>query len=179
MTDYSEYDDDYLFDTNGAGGLGAVAERLPHVTTRHETIVVDGKPKFKAPVKIRCPRCQQELHPGIATIEFRHAPEDRRQQSVDAWVCECGESYVPGEVAKKAFRAAMTESGEADEKVLLTQRETQIVRLICDGMSNKQISVELEIGYESVTEQVQHILRKMGVSDRTKANAWAKQKEKG
>ena len=175
MTDYSKYSDDYLFDTRGAGGLRAVAENFPHVTTRHRTIVVDGKPKFKAPLKILCPRCQHELRPGVATIEFRHAPEDRRKQSVDAWVCECGESYVPGEVAKQAYRTAMTESCEADVVATLSQRETQVLRQLASGMTNKDIAEALDISYETVKEHVQHILRKIGVSDRKQARAWAEQ----
>jgi len=58
-------------------------------------------------------------------------------------------------------------------EVPLTQREIQVVRHICDGMTNKQIGDELEISYETVKEHVQHILRKIGVTDRTQAAVWA------
>ena len=58
-------------------------------------------------------------------------------------------------------------------EVPLTQREIQVVRHICDGMSNKQIGDDLEISYETVKEHVQHILRKIGVTDRTQAAVWA------
>ena len=58
-------------------------------------------------------------------------------------------------------------------EVPLTQREIQVVQFICDGMTNKQIGDEMEISYETVKEHVQHILRKIGVTDRTQAAVWA------
>ncbi len=58
-------------------------------------------------------------------------------------------------------------------EVPLTQREIQVVRHICDGMTNKQIGDELEISYETVKEHVPHVLRKIGLTDRTQAAVWA------
>jgi DNA-binding NarL/FixJ family response regulator len=42
-----------------------------------------------------------------------------------------------------------------------------------EGLTNKQIAQHLEISYETVKEHVQHILRKLGVTDRTQAAVWA------
>ena len=55
----------------------------------------------------------------------------------------------------------------------MTQRGIEVVRYICDGMTNKQIGEEMEISYETVKEHVQHILRKIGLTDRTQAATWA------
>ena len=41
------------------------------------------------------------------------------------------------------------------------------------GLTNKQIAVAMNISYETVKEHVQHILRKIGVTDRTQAALWA------
>ena len=60
-----------------------------------------------------------------------------------------------------------------DVEVPLTQRELQIVNYLTDGKSNKEIGDDLEISYETVKEHVQHILRKIGVTDRTQAAVWA------
>jgi len=60
-----------------------------------------------------------------------------------------------------------------DVEVPLTQRELQIVKYLTDGKSNKEIGDDLEISYETVKEHVQHILRKVGVTDRTQAAVWA------
>ena len=45
------------------------------------------------------------------------------------------------------------------------------------GLTNKEIAKMLGISYETVKEHVQHILRKIGVSDRTQAAVWAVRKK--
>jgi len=44
-------------------------------------------------------------------------------------------------------------------------------------LTNREISQQLEISYETVKEHVQHILRKVGVVDRTQAAIWAVRKK--
>lgn len=55
----------------------------------------------------------------------------------------------------------------------LTQRETEILKLLSSGKTNKRIASQLDISYETVKEHVQNILKKIGVSDRTQAAIWA------
>jgi len=55
----------------------------------------------------------------------------------------------------------------------LTQRETQVLRHIALGLSNKEIAQSLTISVETVKEHVQNILRKIAVGDRTQAAVWA------
>jgi DNA-binding NarL/FixJ family response regulator len=62
---------------------------------------------------------------------------------------------------------------QADVEVPLTEREAQVLRHMAGGLTNKQIAVELKISYETVKEHVQHVLGKIGVSDRTQAALWA------
>ncbi len=63
-----------------------------------------------------------------------------------------------------------------DDAVQLTQRETQVLRHIALGLSNREIANSLQISVETVKEHVQNILRKLGVSDRTQAAVWAVRK---
>ena len=63
-----------------------------------------------------------------------------------------------------------------DDDVPLTQRETQVLRHVALGLSNKEIGKSLEISVETVKEHVQNILRKITVSDRTQAAVWAVRK---
>lgn len=60
----------------------------------------------------------------------------------------------------------------------LTKRETQIIRYVALGLSNKEIAQIAEISVETVKEHVQHALRKLGVDDRTKAAMWLIEREK-
>jgi DNA-binding NarL/FixJ family response regulator len=66
-----------------------------------------------------------------------------------------------------------TRQKQVDEEVALTQRETQVLRHLALGLSNKEIGQSLSISIETVKEHVQHLLRKMDVSDRTQAAVWA------
>ncbi|MDY0169022.1 MAG: response regulator transcription factor [Thermoguttaceae bacterium] len=63
-----------------------------------------------------------------------------------------------------------------DDDVPLTQRETQVLRHVALGLSNKEIARSLEISVETVKEHVQNILRKITVTDRTQAAVWAVRK---
>ena len=64
-----------------------------------------------------------------------------------------------------------------DESVPLTERETQVLRHIALGLSNREIARSLEISVETVKEHVQNILRKIQCTDRTQAAVWAVRNE--
>ena len=57
--------------------------------------------------------------------------------------------------------------------VPLSPREMEILELICQGTSNKEISKRLGISYQTVKNHVTSILHKLGVSDRTQAVLYA------
>ena len=70
-------------------------------------------------------------------------------------------------------RAGSSADSANDIDVQLTRRERQVLTKLVDGLTNKQIAIELDISYETVKEHVQHILRKIAVTDRTQAAVWA------
>lgn len=51
----------------------------------------------------------------------------------------------------------------------LTDRETDVLRLLADGQSNKEIARNLSIGEKTVKTHVSSILAKLGVQSRTQA----------
>jgi DNA-binding NarL/FixJ family response regulator len=55
----------------------------------------------------------------------------------------------------------------------LSPRESQVLRQIALGLSNKEIAETLSISVETVKEHVQNLLRKLAVNDRTQAAIWA------
>jgi DNA-binding NarL/FixJ family response regulator len=65
----------------------------------------------------------------------------------------------------------------ADVEVNLTKRESEVLRQVAYGLTNKDIAKALNISYETVKEHVQHTLRKIGVTDRTQAAVWAVRKQ--
>ncbi|MGH3747927.1 MAG: response regulator transcription factor, partial [Micromonosporaceae bacterium] len=55
----------------------------------------------------------------------------------------------------------------------LTARESQVLRCLASGMSNKQIARSLGISVRTVTVHVSNLLRKTGAASRTEAALWA------
>jgi DNA-binding NarL/FixJ family response regulator len=87
-----------------------------------------------------------------------------------------GESAWTREELRRVTGALATPRLASDVEVPLTQRESEVLRQLAFGLTNKEIAQALHISYETVKEHVQHILRKVGVSDRTQAAVWAVRK---
>ncbi len=49
----------------------------------------------------------------------------------------------------------------------ISKRELEVVRLICEGLANKEISEKLFISEYTVKDHIKNILRKMGVASRS------------
>ncbi|MDO4895820.1 MAG: two-component system response regulator NarL [Moraxella sp.] len=59
------------------------------------------------------------------------------------------------------------------ENFELTDRETQVLKMIAEGMSNKMIGNKLGIAESTVKVHVKHILSKIGLRTRVEAAVWA------
>ena len=98
---------------------------------------------------------------------------------IDPW----GGSYYVERLTRQLAERAWTHIVEVEElggmaslATSLTDRELQVLKQLATGSTNKQIAQALGISYETVKEHVQHILRKVGVADRTQAAVWAVRK---
>ena len=87
-----------------------------------------------------------------------------------------GESAWARAELRRVTGALSTPRLAADIEVPLTKRESEVLRQLAFGLTNKEIAQALGISYETVKEHVQHILRKVGVTDRTQAAVWAVRK---
>lgn len=78
---------------------------------------------------------------------------------------------TPTLAAALARRLAAVRTGRLDRVTALSHRERDIVRLVDDGLSNKEIALRLHIELATVKNHVHHILRKLGVQRRGEAAA--------
>jgi DNA-binding NarL/FixJ family response regulator len=79
-----------------------------------------------------------------------------------------GDSPVDPRVAGYLLPGA-TASGDR-----LSAREEQVLRLVAEGMSNKQIGASLGIAERTVKVHLGSVFRRIGVEDRTSAALWAR-----
>ncbi|GAS97292.1 response regulator containing a CheY-like receiver domain and an HTH DNA-binding domain [Mycolicibacterium canariasense] len=81
----------------------------------------------------------------------------------------------PGMAARAADTAARLQRDEfwPGARQGLTQRESEILSYVVDGLSNRGIATKLVIGDETVKSHLSSIYRKLGVTDRTGAVATA------
>ena len=70
-------------------------------------------------------------------------------------------------------RRALAAHGDAAGAAGLTARETQVLRLIADGATTRDISERLFISAKTTDNHIQHIYTKLGVSNRAAATRWA------
>ncbi|MGO8744642.1 MAG: response regulator [Thermoguttaceae bacterium] len=87
-----------------------------------------------------------------------------------------GENVFTRDELRRVTGAMATQRITAEIDVPLTQREAEVLRQMAHGLTNKDIAQTLQISYETVKEHVQHILRKIGLGDRTQAAVWAVRK---
>ena len=90
-----------------------------------------------------------------------------------------GRSAVPVDLINAALRAAPLPGREADLSRLLTPREQDVVGLIAEGLTNKEIGRRLAISPATVKAHVERIIGKLGVADRTQAAVLAVQMRGG
>ncbi len=59
------------------------------------------------------------------------------------------------------------------DQVKLTRREIEILQLVAQGLTNAEIAKRLKLSRGTVESHVHHTIRKLDVSNRTEAAAWA------
>ena len=128
--------------------------------------------------KVDCLQTSAQLVNGLDMgPAFAQLKQTSRQDLIAAiQAAAAGESPTRGGVLREIVQKMKMRQVVDDESVPLTQRETQVLRHVALGLSNKEIGRSLEISVETVKEHVQNILRKINVSDRTQAAVWAVRK---
>ncbi|MBE7184233.1 MAG: response regulator transcription factor [Methylobacterium mesophilicum] len=90
-----------------------------------------------------------------------------------------GDSYVSPRLAARLLRSMKSGGGLKPEKAspldALTERETEILRLVADGLSNKEVGRKLTLQEKTVKHYMTNVLQKLHVRNRTEAAVLARE----
>lgn len=85
-----------------------------------------------------------------------------------------GGSYFGAEITREILeRVSGTPTKEPDLVEPLTDREMEVLKLLAQGMGNKEIAEELVVSVKTVKTHVSNILTKLEVNSRTQAAIYA------
>lgn len=86
--------------------------------------------------------------------------------------------FIAQEILKQISASVITAAKDGksldSDVALLTNRETEILDLVAQGMSNKEIAEQLFVSKYTVESHIKHIYRKLSVTKRTKAVSTAR-----
>jgi len=84
-----------------------------------------------------------------------------------------GETYIQPNMASLLFKKMNNDETGAVHNTRLTKREVEVLKLITEGLLNKEIAHRLCISEKTVKNHVSNIFKKIEVSDRTQAAVFA------
>ncbi|MEZ4832869.1 MAG: response regulator transcription factor [Caldilineaceae bacterium] len=140
---------------DGVSAIGVLRQELPDIEIIALTSVLDDSHVFNA------------MRAGATGYLLKDTEADELCRAIKA--AAAGQIQLAPQAATRLLReVAAPESPET-----LTTRETDVLRLLAQGLSNKEIARELVIGEKTVKTHVSHILAKLGVVSRTQAVLFA------
>ncbi|ESY65362.1 response regulator transcription factor [Mesorhizobium sp. M1050] len=83
-----------------------------------------------------------------------------------------GESYLSPTLSARLLSDLQSQhptNGNADRLRQLTERQTEILRLVAEGLSNKEVALRLELQEKTVKHHMTGVLSKLNVRNRTEA----------
>jgi NarL family two-component system response regulator LiaR len=84
-----------------------------------------------------------------------------------------GESALQPSIARKLLRKLSKPPSQKPDADALTDREIEVLRLVAQGQSNREISGQLAISEATVRTHVSNILSKLNLCSRTQAALYA------
>lgn len=147
----------------GIAAIGALRQSQPSLKIMALTSFADDEQVFPA------------LEAGANGYLLKNIDPDALVAAIRA--VHAGESPLDPEVAKRLVsrfqRPTMTPADTRTLHEALTEREHDVLRLLIQGKSNKEIASELFIGDRTVKSHLSAVFQKLDVTDRTQAALYA------
>lgn len=84
-----------------------------------------------------------------------------------------GETFIQPSLAPLLKEKILREEKDNKDSSVLTRRELEVLKLLAEGLYNKEIAYKLSISEKTVKNHVSSIFKKIGVFDRTQAAVYA------
>lgn len=147
---------------HGLTGLTSILNAFPGVSV----IVVSAQ---EDPQTIR-----RAMDFGASGFVPKSSPIDVLSEAVET-VLE-GSSWLPENISLQLQNIENNESQQFAEKLkLLTPHQFSVLKLLADGLLNKQIAYELNVQETTIKQHVSAVLKKLEVNNRTQAGIIFKQ----
>jgi DNA-binding NarL/FixJ family response regulator len=114
-------------------------------------------------------RVQAALQAGAAGYLLKDAEADEVAAAIRA--AHRGEVHLDAAVAEQLTRSLRIPKTQGEE--VLTEREREVLSLVAEGLSNKEIAETLFVSERTARTHVSNILIKLGLASRTQAALWA------
>ncbi|ALZ75422.1 response regulator transcription factor [Rheinheimera sp. F8] len=145
-----------LPDAEGFAGLTALRTEYPDISVLMVSAIED-------PAVIK-----QALKLGAAAYLPKSAPLEVLTEAVDAVMA--GETWLPADLQQSVAQAQdLIDAEFAGRLEQLTPQQFRVLKMIADGLLNKQIAYEMNVQETTVKQHVSAILRKLNVNNRTLA----------
>src|SRR5215203_6100114 len=149
---------DLLPDIDGVTAIGRIKAELPETEIVTMTSFIEEEKVTAA------------LEAGASGYVLKDAEAEEVAQAIRA--AYAGEVHLDPQVAR-LLAQRMRAKKDPEPVEPLTDREKDVMRLLGQGMSNKEIGAQLFITERTARTYVSNILGKLGLASRTQAALWA------
>jgi DNA-binding NarL/FixJ family response regulator len=103
----------------------------------------------------------QILQSGARGYVLKDASPEELAKAIETVIA--GESYFSPQIARLALNQFVQGNGDGPDVCKLTSREREVLILIAEGLSNKEIACKLDVGVRTVETHRERIMRKLAI----------------
>ena len=101
------------------------------------------------------------LESGTRGYVLKNAPAEELVQAIET--VDAGGTYFSPEIARMAINQVVQGNGGGPDVRELTSREREVLVLVAEGLSNKEIADKLNVGVRTVETHRERIMRKLNI----------------
>src|SRR6185369_3509502 len=131
----------------------AVTEALRKQAPQVKVLVLSMEGKRDAVLRI--------IKAGARGYVLKDAPPEELVRAIET--VQGGEAFFSGPVAQIALNQYVSESDDDQPLAKLSEREREVLALIAEGKSNKEIAMHLGIGVRTIETHRERIMRKLDI----------------